>query len=95
MTTHSPGNLLGIAKDIAENELNDLLNRIYRLFYDQRMVDGLFSDIQQRQAEKEKLDTMDLEDLVSLAFGEELTTEECFELNKYRNVEKTRILEDC
>ncbi|MHA2334771.1 MAG: hypothetical protein ACXAEU_22270 [Candidatus Hodarchaeales archaeon] len=58
-------------EDIDEKTLNILLSKIYQLFYDQRMVDSLFSDIQEREAEKERLETMDLEDLASLAFGGE------------------------
>ena len=57
-------------KDADEGSLNDLLMRIYQLFYDSSMVDALFSDIQDREKQKQELQEMDLEDIASMAFGE-------------------------
>jgi hypothetical protein len=56
-------------EDIDENSLNNLLLKIYRLFYDKSMVDSLFSEIQEREDQKKALQQMDLEDLASLAVG--------------------------
>ncbi|MHA2173349.1 MAG: hypothetical protein ACXACP_06415 [Candidatus Hodarchaeales archaeon] len=55
--------------DIEENELNDLLLRIYQLFYDSSMVSALFSEIQEREEKKKALQEMDLEDIAAMAFG--------------------------
>ena len=57
-------------KDADEGSLNNLLMRIYQLFYDSSMVDALFSDIQDREKQKQELQEMDLEDIASMAFGE-------------------------
>ncbi|MFX0014927.1 MAG: hypothetical protein ACFFB2_07390 [Promethearchaeota archaeon] len=57
-------------KDADESSLNNLLMRIYQLFYDSSMVDALFSDIQDREKQKQELQEMDLEDIASMAFGE-------------------------
>jgi len=51
--------------------LDDLMMRIYQLFYDSSMVDALFSDIQEREKQKQELQEMDLEDIAFMAFGEE------------------------
>jgi hypothetical protein len=51
--------------------LDDLMLRIYQLFYDSSMVDALFSDIQEREKQKQELQEMDLEDIAFMAFGEE------------------------
>jgi hypothetical protein len=51
--------------------LDDLMLRIYQLFYDSSMVDALFSDIQDREKQKQELQEMDLEDIAFMAFGEE------------------------
>ena len=51
--------------------LEDLMMRIYQLFYDSSMVDALFSDIQEREKQKQELQEMDLEDIAFMAFGEE------------------------
>ncbi|MFX0123635.1 MAG: hypothetical protein ACFFAE_08330 [Candidatus Hodarchaeota archaeon] len=59
-------------EDADETSLNDLMLRIYQLFYDSSMVDGLFSDIQDRERQKQELQEMDLEDIASMAFGEEV-----------------------
>ncbi|MHA2203002.1 MAG: hypothetical protein ACW991_04880 [Candidatus Hodarchaeales archaeon] len=59
-------------EDADENSLNNLMLRIYQLFYDSSMVDGLFSDIQDREKQKQELQEMDLEDIASMAFGEEV-----------------------
>jgi hypothetical protein len=58
--------------DVDENTINDLLLRIYQLFYDSSMVDSIFSDIQEREKQKQALQEMDLEDIASMAFGESL-----------------------
>ncbi|UCG00671.1 MAG: hypothetical protein JSW11_13755 [Candidatus Heimdallarchaeota archaeon] len=52
--------------------LDDLMMRIYQLFYDSSMVDALFSDIQEREKQKQELQEMDLEDIAFMAFGEEV-----------------------
>ncbi len=57
--------------DIEENKLNDLLLRIYQLFYDSSMVTSLFSEIQEREEKKKALQEMDLEDIAAMAFGAE------------------------
>ncbi|MHA1946272.1 MAG: hypothetical protein ACW97W_09230 [Candidatus Hodarchaeales archaeon] len=57
--------------DIKENELNDLLLRIYQLFYDSSMVSALFSEIEEREEQKRALQEMDLEDIAAMAFGAE------------------------
>jgi hypothetical protein len=57
--------------DIKENELNDLLLRIYQLFYDSSMVSALFSEIEEREDQKRALQEMDLEDIAAMAFGAE------------------------
>ncbi|MHA2246254.1 MAG: hypothetical protein ACXADY_14915 [Candidatus Hodarchaeales archaeon] len=59
-------------EDADESTLNDLLMRIYQLFYDSSMVDALFFDIQEREKQKQELQEMDLEDIASMAFGEEV-----------------------
>ncbi|MHA2225245.1 MAG: hypothetical protein ACXAC8_08575 [Candidatus Hodarchaeales archaeon] len=56
--------------DTEEHIINGLLMRIYQLFYDSSMVDSLFSDIQERERQKEELQEMELEDIAKLAFGE-------------------------
>ncbi|MFX1507200.1 MAG: hypothetical protein ACFFDC_14055 [Promethearchaeota archaeon] len=64
-----------ILKEYMENgegkSLDDLMLRIYQLFYDSSMVDSLFSDIQEREKQKQELQEMDLEDIAFMAFGEE------------------------
>lgn len=57
-------------KDADEGSLNNLLMRIYQLFYDSSMVDALFLDIQDREKQKQELQEMDLEDIAGMAFGE-------------------------
>ncbi|MFX0053261.1 MAG: hypothetical protein ACFE8U_18445 [Candidatus Hermodarchaeota archaeon] len=58
--------------DADENTINELLLRIYQLFYDSSMVDSIFSDIQERERQKQALQEMDLEDIASMAFSENL-----------------------
>jgi hypothetical protein len=57
--------------DIEEPKLNDLLLRIYQLFYDSSMVTSLFSEIQEREEKKKALQEMDLEDIAAMAFEAE------------------------
>jgi len=57
-------------EEIDENSLNGLLLRIYQLFYDSSMVSSLFSEIQEREIQKQQLQEMDLEDIAEMAFGE-------------------------
>jgi hypothetical protein len=57
--------------DIEESNLNDLLLRIYQLFYDSSMVSSLFSEIEEREEKKKALQEMDLEDIAAMAFGGE------------------------
>ena len=59
-------------KHTDENSLNDLMMRIYQLFYDSSMVDALFSDIQDRERQKQELQEMDLETIATMAFGDEV-----------------------
>jgi hypothetical protein len=61
--------------DADENTINELLLRIYQLFYDSSMVDSIFSDIQERERQKQALQEMDLEDIASMAFSENLGRE--------------------
>ncbi|MFX0182329.1 MAG: hypothetical protein ACFE95_04520 [Candidatus Hodarchaeota archaeon] len=61
--------------DAEENTINELLLRIYQLFYDSSMVDSIFSDIQERERQKQALQEMDLEDIASMAFSENLRGE--------------------
>lgn len=63
-----------LSEDTTETTINELLMRIYQLFYDSSMVEALFSDIQEREEQKQKLQEMALEDIASLAFGETLET---------------------
>ncbi len=61
--------------DIDESTINELLMKIHTLFYDSSMVNVLFSDIKEREAQKEKLQEMDLADLASIAFGDSASEE--------------------
>ncbi|WP_455140279.1 hypothetical protein [Candidatus Hodarchaeum mangrovi] len=56
-------------EEIDETSLNGLLLRIYQLFYDSSMVSSLFSEIQEREEQKQQLQEMDLEDIATMAFG--------------------------
>ncbi len=57
-----------MGEDAAESTLNDLIMKIYRLFYDSNMVDSIYSDIKEREQKKQELQEMELESLASLAF---------------------------
>jgi hypothetical protein len=59
-----------LSSDTNESTINDLLMRIYQLFYDSSMVSALFSDIQEREKQKQELQEMELEDIAKLAFDE-------------------------
>ena len=61
--------------DIDEKSLQELLMRIYTLFYDSSMVDSMFQVIQEREKQKEELQEMNLEDIASLAFGDNIEAE--------------------
>lgn len=63
-------------EEIDEDNLNNLLLRIYQLFYDSSMVSSLFSEIQDREEKKKQLQEMDLEDIALMAFGIDSETQE-------------------
>ncbi|MFX0126339.1 MAG: hypothetical protein ACFFAE_22145, partial [Candidatus Hodarchaeota archaeon] len=56
--------------DMEEKKMNDLLMRIHTLFLDSSMVNTLFSEIKERERQKEELQEMELSDLAALAFSE-------------------------
>ncbi len=58
-----------LSSDTTEENINELLLRIYQLFYDSSMVEGLFSEIQERERQKQALQEMELEDIAKMAFG--------------------------
>jgi hypothetical protein len=72
--------------DTDEKILNDLLLRIYQLFYDSSMVESIFSDIQEREKQKQALQEMDLEDIASMAFGEEMKRETSDEASDFASL---------
>ena len=59
-----------MGEDTTESTLNDLIMRIYRLFYDSNMVDNLYSDIKEREQKKQELQEMEIESLASMAFDD-------------------------